>query len=157
VPRRLLESLTTRASKAPTAEQMLRYVAAAAALKFASLPPASPLYRKVGNQVGARRQVRSRLDPAEGYVVRARRVLDLCNEHGLIRDGASILEIGTGWVHWEATVLRLFYDVRALVGLEASFTTLEGLRVAPEFLDLSDRDLAYTSIRVLHERAAAGA
>lgn len=92
---------------------MLRYVAAAAALKFASLPPASPLYRRVGNQVGARRRVRSRLDPAEGYVVRARRVLDLCNEHGLIRDGASILEIGTGWVHWEATVLRLFYDVRA--------------------------------------------
>lgn len=110
----LLESLTTtRASKAPTAEKMLRYVAAAAALKFASLPPATPVYRKVANQVGARRRVRSRLDPAGAYLVRARRVLDICNEHGLIRDGARILEIGTGWVHWEATVLRLFYDVHA--------------------------------------------
>ncbi|MDP9205200.1 MAG: methyltransferase domain-containing protein, partial [Gemmatimonadota bacterium] len=47
------------------------------------------------------------------YLTRARRVLELCREHHLLRDGGNVLEIGTGWVHWEATVLRLFYDVNA--------------------------------------------
>ena len=35
--------------------------------------------------------------------------------HGGIRDGLRLLELGTGWVHWEALFTRLFYDVRVVL------------------------------------------
>lgn len=47
---------------------------------------------------------RSRVD-------RAKLLMDLCREHGIIQEGHRLLEVGTGWVHWEATFLRLFFDI----------------------------------------------
>jgi hypothetical protein len=93
---------------------MMRYMSAAAALKMVSIAPARPLYRRLGNRVGARRRASSAIDAQpSNYLGRAKRVLDLAKEHRLVTDGARLLEIGTGWVHWEATILRLFYDLEA--------------------------------------------
>lgn len=36
-------------------------------------------------------------------------------QHGGIRDGMTVLELGTGWVHWEALFLRIFYEVEAVL------------------------------------------
>ena len=38
--------------------------------------------------------------------------LGLYERFDLVHPGNRILEIGTGWMHWEATVLRLFHDVQ---------------------------------------------
>lgn len=45
------------------------------------------------------------------YVQRARELLELCEKHRVIQPGDRLLEVGTGWVHRESTILRLFYDV----------------------------------------------
>jgi hypothetical protein len=45
------------------------------------------------------------------YIGRAKKILELFEREQAIRDGDRLLEVGTGWVHWELTVLRLFYDV----------------------------------------------
>jgi SAM-dependent methyltransferase len=37
--------------------------------------------------------------------------LALLEKHGAIHDGSRILELGTGWVHWDSFFLRLFYDL----------------------------------------------
>ena len=44
------------------------------------------------------------------YVDRARLFLELVRKYGAIRNGQTLLELGTGWVHWESTCLRLLYD-----------------------------------------------
>ncbi|MCG8571767.1 MAG: methyltransferase domain-containing protein [Spirochaetes bacterium] len=33
----------------------------------------------------------------------------------LLKDGDSILELGTGWIHWEALKINLFYDVKTVL------------------------------------------
>jgi SAM-dependent methyltransferase len=35
------------------------------------------------------------------------------DKYQIPQQGARCLELGTGWVHWESTVVRLFYDARA--------------------------------------------
>ena len=42
-------------------------------------------------------------------------MLELCRKYNAIEDGDQVLEVGTGWVHWMATVLRLFYKVEVTV------------------------------------------
>ncbi len=95
---------------------MVRYVCAAWALKAFSLTPGTRrLYRLLGNTVGSRRRLRAGLP--ESYRRRAQRILDLFATYDVPPKGARLLELGTGWVHWEATVLALFY--------EASFTLFD--------------------------------
>jgi SAM-dependent methyltransferase len=89
---------------------MLRYMMTAAALKSFSLSPQTRrLYRWLGNTLGQRERIKRGLETP--YMDRARKILELFEKEQAIRDGDRLLEIGTGWVHWEATVLRLFYDV----------------------------------------------
>jgi SAM-dependent methyltransferase len=89
---------------------MLRYAAATAALRvLAATPAGRRAYRLLSQTVGARRRERRGLHVM--YVERARDFLGLVREFELIHDGDRLLELGTGWMHWEATVLRLFYDV----------------------------------------------
>ncbi len=33
--------------------------------------------------------------------------------YGFPKDGDRLLEIGTGWLHWEAIASRLFFDIQA--------------------------------------------
>lgn len=89
---------------------MLRYMATAAALKAFSLSPhTKQLYRWLGNSLGQRDRIRKGLDSQ--YIGRASKILELFEREQAIRPGDRLLEVGTGWVHWESTVLRLFYDV----------------------------------------------
>jgi len=42
-------------------------------------------------------------------------MLRLQRQHGIVKDGDRIMELGTGWLHWEALTLRLFYDIKAVL------------------------------------------
>lgn len=91
---------------------MIRYVMVAAALKLLSAGPVMQgLYRRLGNVWGAKQRIRQGLP--RSYVERALRFKRLCEEHEAIGNGMRLLEVGTGWAHWEATFIRLFYDVEA--------------------------------------------
>lgn len=92
---------------------MLKYRLAAAGLKLFSANGATQrAYRRLGNTFGGRRRRRS-VNPA--YLQRAHGNLRHIEAHGGIRDGLRLLELGTGWVHWEALFTRLFYDVRVVL------------------------------------------
>lgn len=89
---------------------MIKYVMIAAALKlFSTSSQTKRIYRLLGNTVGQRRRIERGLD--RHYVERAMRILEVCEKHRAIQKGDRLLEIGTGWLHWESTILRLFYDV----------------------------------------------
>jgi len=47
------------------------------------------------------------------YPERVKRMLRLQRQNNIVRNGDRILELGTGWLHWEALTLRLFYEVKA--------------------------------------------
>jgi len=89
---------------------MLKYVLAAQALKFFSINDATKkLYRSIGNARGGNKrstEIRSH------YIQRANNNLSYLEKYGAVADGMSVMELGTGWVHWEALFTRLFYDVR---------------------------------------------
>lgn len=92
---------------------MLQYILAAQALKAFSLNGMTRrLYRTLGNNLGGR--ARERGMPAH-YLSRADRNLAQVERFGAIRDGMRLMEIGTGWVHWEALFLRCFYDVEIVL------------------------------------------
>jgi SAM-dependent methyltransferase len=91
---------------------MIRYVAAAAGLKLFSLSPRTrEMYRALGNRVGARRRTTQGLP--EYYLIRARWLMRSFGKHRILASGDRILEVGTGWLHWEAIVAKLSCDVRA--------------------------------------------
>jgi SAM-dependent methyltransferase len=93
---------------------MMKYVLSAAALKcFSAAPPMRRLYRELGNLVGNRRRGTGRMPPY--YVERVRKMLRAQSEYKLLRDGDQIMELGTGWLHWEALTTRLFFDVHSVV------------------------------------------
>jgi SAM-dependent methyltransferase len=93
---------------------MVRYLAAAAALRcFSAAPAMRRLYRGLGNGVGNRR--RSAGSIPGYYVERLDRMLTLVKRHGIVANGDRILELGTGWLHWEALTLRLFFDIEAVL------------------------------------------
>lgn len=92
---------------------MLKYFAAAQALRLASSGPATKkLYRRIGNILGGRR--RGRGLPAH-YIQRAHDNLARIEARGGIANGMAMMELGTGWAHWEALFTRLFYDVDVIL------------------------------------------
>lgn len=92
---------------------MLKYTVTSIALKtFSSNFLTRRMYRYLGNTYGVRKRVHD--DIPEYYIDRIKRMLDLCrNGQIIIRNGDNILEVGTGWLHWEAMTIKLFYDVEA--------------------------------------------
>jgi hypothetical protein len=111
----------------------IKYMLTAATLKLFSISP--QFYRFLGNIIGTKKRVRAGLP--KHYPRRAKQFLTWCEKHRALRDGDKVLEIGTGWVHWESIVIRLFYDVEAtlfdvwdnrqLEALKRYFGQLEGL------------------------------
>lgn len=92
---------------------MLRYVLAAQAFKLFSLNAATKsLYRGIGNHFGGKSRA-SGISPH--YISRAHTNLLAIEQAGGVADGMQLLEMGTGWVHWESLFTRLFYDVRVIL------------------------------------------
>jgi SAM-dependent methyltransferase len=93
---------------------MVKYIATAVTLKcFSCSPVTRSLYRQLGNRVGNRRRSSGRMPGY--YPERVKRMLRLQKRHNIVHDGDRILELGTGWLHWEALTLRLFYDIEAVL------------------------------------------
>jgi len=93
---------------------MVKYVATAAALKCFSAGPYMPkLYRRLGNLAGNRRRGTGQI-PAY-YLERLKRFIRLQRKYGLVQDGDRVLELGTGWMHWEAITTRLLLDSHAVL------------------------------------------
>lgn len=89
---------------------MFKYAAVAAASKMFSLNDATKsVYRKAGNV--ALNRMRSADGLPERYVDRAHWLIRTTEKHRILEDGDRVLELGTGWVHWESVILRLFYDI----------------------------------------------
>ncbi len=89
---------------------MVRYMIAAGALKlFSANSQTKKLYRYMGNTVGAKRRATAGLPQV--YIDRAQEIISQARKHNAIKSGDRLLELGTGWLHWESTILRLFYDV----------------------------------------------
>jgi SAM-dependent methyltransferase len=91
---------------------MLRYIGASAvANAFSATPATRRSYRRLAN--GFETWRRSRGGLPEWYLQRVR-LLVSCVEHNLeLAPGGSVLEIGTGYVHWESLILSLISDVSA--------------------------------------------
>ena len=93
---------------------MLKYHAAALGLKsFSCCKPARSLYRALGNWAGGRRRVIDKM-PSH-YFERAERNVTWCKKYAPLQPNDLVVELGTGWVHWEALTLRLFFDFQAVL------------------------------------------
>ena len=93
---------------------MVKYVLAASGLKlFSSSSVAKSAYRTLGNTLGNRKRLRSGMP--DYYVRRVARMLNLHQRFQIIGHGDRIVEIGTGWMHWEALTIRLFFDIEAIL------------------------------------------
>ncbi|HKW64954.1 MAG TPA: methyltransferase domain-containing protein [Candidatus Acidoferrum sp.] len=128
---------------------MVKYILAATALKcFSAGPQMRGLYRGLGNLAGGRRRSSGKIPSY--YLERIKRLLHLQREYNLVRNGDRIIEIGTGWLHWEAITTRLFFDVEAvlfdvwdnrqLIGLKNYVGQLTSILGTSDF-DLSSAEL----------------
>ena len=91
---------------------MIKYLTAAACLKLCSSSSLMKrCYRFLGNEFGSKRRIQSHLPGY--YVDRVKRYLSLCKKYNAIKDGDKLLEVGTGWIHWESLSLSLFFDIKA--------------------------------------------
>lgn len=71
------------------------------------------LYRFLGNTYGMRKRLTG--DIPSYYIERIKRLLHLCTNYNVINDGDRIIEVGTGWFHWEAITIKLFFDIEAIL------------------------------------------
>lgn len=93
---------------------MLKYMLVVAAARAFSLTPQTRrLYRKLGNVVLEHQRLREGLP--ERYIERGNWLIETCKKYRALKSGDRILEVGTGWLHWEATILHLFFDIHALL------------------------------------------
>jgi len=91
---------------------MLKYYVTAAALKgFSCTPLTRRVYRNLGNSVGGKKRATEKMPGY--YLERINRMLRFARKYGIPQDGSRLLELGTGWCHWEALTARLFFDLRA--------------------------------------------
>jgi hypothetical protein len=93
---------------------MIRYFTMAALLKACSLArPTRRLYRLLAKSIGAR--CRAARGLPESRVRRGLWLLDVLAQHDIVHPGQRLLELGTGWIHWESVFVRLFYDVHIVL------------------------------------------
>ena len=132
---------------------MVKYVAAAVALKCMSAgSPTRRFYRALGNRVGNNRRS-SGVMPGF-YLERVRRTLKVANQFGIVRDGSRVIELGTGWLHWEALTLRLFWDVEAVVFDVWDNRQLGGLKnYWSQLRNLLDTEVPATPAQIRRARA----
>jgi hypothetical protein len=85
-----------------------KYVLIALILKVASIYPS--FYRQLANKFGARS--RRKHDIPSYYGRRAKDFLSRIEKYQMVKKDDAVLELGTGWVHFESIVIRLFHDVK---------------------------------------------
>lgn len=89
---------------------MIRYGMAALALKtFSASETTKRAYRWLGNRFGAKKRQNADLD---AYIRRGNLLVELYRKHAVPQPADRLLELGTGWMHWYAVYLRLFFDLR---------------------------------------------
>jgi predicted SAM-dependent methyltransferase len=67
------------------------------------------MYRQLGNTVGSKKRVAGQMPTF--YLDRINRTLRVAHSCGAPKNGDRLIELGTGWLHWEAVTARLFFDV----------------------------------------------
>ena len=93
---------------------MVKYVLTATALKaFSATPLTRRVYRSFGNSAGGKKRATEKAP--EYYFERVNRMLALNRRFGFPKDGDRFLELGTGWMHWEALTTRLFFDIEGVL------------------------------------------
>ena len=93
---------------------MIKYHLTALALRgFSSCMAARKLYRGLGNWLGGKRRAAAGMPSY--YYERVERNVSLCRKYGPLHPDDVVLELGAGWVHWEALTLRLFFDFKAVL------------------------------------------
>jgi SAM-dependent methyltransferase len=81
-----------------------RYLVAAIILKLFSISPSTKKsYRLLANFIGERQRNRYQPTTYSGYLI-------MREIEKYARDGDSLLEIGTGWIHRDSTFIKLFHD-----------------------------------------------
>lgn len=79
------------------------------------------------------------------YFERVERTLRLSERYGMVKDGDRLLELGTGWLHWEAITCRLFFDIQAVLFDVWDNRQLIGLK---NYVTQLDRKLEYLKVDV---------
>jgi SAM-dependent methyltransferase len=93
---------------------MIKYILTATSLKaISSCLLTQKLYRKLGNIIGNYNRTKGKMP--QHYFDRVNRMLSINRSFGVPQDGIKILEIGTGWLHWEAITARLFFNVECVL------------------------------------------
>ncbi len=131
---------------------MNKYLMTALALKMFSMNSATKtIYRKLGNTIGANQRLN--LDTA--YIDRGEWLYKHVKQYEIDQcKDKHFLEIGTGWMHFFSTYLRLFFDFegtlfdvwdnRQLNALKSNFNQIAG-QLSTENI-FSDDDLAHAKI-----------
>jgi hypothetical protein len=123
---------------------MIRYIATSAALKlFSSTSLTKKLYRTIGNVWGSYQRKKSELP--ERYLERSKLFLSLLEKHHIVQDGHSFVELGTGWVHWDAIFVRLFHDVEISLYDVWDCRQLEAIKHNSRKLDSVIDDIVHTA------------
>jgi predicted SAM-dependent methyltransferase len=93
---------------------MLKYCSSAIALKaFSCSHLTKRMYRGLGNTLGSKKRA---LGPMPVfYLERINRMLRIAKRFGVPKNGDRLIELGTGWLHWEAITTRLFFDVHGIL------------------------------------------
>lgn len=117
---------------------MIKYLGAAVALKLFSLNSLTRKgYRGLGNRLG---QSKRREQSIDKYIERGELLVVLARKYGVLDEGAALVELGTGWIHWFGIYLALhakgdvsleLYDVwdnRQLDALKEAFRKLQEYR-----------------------------
>jgi predicted SAM-dependent methyltransferase len=91
---------------------MIKYYAVAAMLKmFSTCSPMETFYRSLGNRLGSKKRIEKGIP--KYYIENVNWILDICKKHNVIKNGDKLIELGTGWVHWQAITTKLFFDIEA--------------------------------------------
>jgi SAM-dependent methyltransferase len=93
---------------------MVKYFLTAMTLKaFSASALTRKVYRDLGNSLGGKRRA-TEIMP-DYYLDRVNRMLHTARRFGVPGNGTRMVEIGTGWCHWEALTTRLFFDVSGIL------------------------------------------
>jgi predicted SAM-dependent methyltransferase len=123
---------------------MIKYFAAAVGLRAFSLNSITRAgYRRLGNIVGQKKRQHQNIDK---YIERGNLLVDIAKKYGVLKDGVSLVELGTGWIHWFGLYLRLHVNGRVKLELYDVWDNrqLDALRDA--FRELKNRWMNNASV-----------